>query len=190
MCRRGLWEKRRKPETLPALEMAERKTFGCYARPTPEEHCPHRRGAPTQKQTHTNTYMSVKDPPPHTHTHSSPLITAHAQSKFSKQIFGMFVFHSNITWKGVRGGIWRGRGGERRAVLFKEPGGRNFMQMWGKHTTQPFFIREGKQGPHHHCLIITSMKARCERGGMRRRRKRNQEEEKKQEEKDKKIMHT
>lgn len=63
--------------------------------------------------------------------------------------------------------------------------------MWEKHTTQPFFffITEGKQGPHHRCLIITSMKGRCELGGMCRRRKRKQEE-KKQEEEDKKIMRT
>lgn len=43
----------------------------------------------------------------------------------------------------------------------------------------PFFITEGKQGPHNHCLIITSMEGRCELGGMCRRRKRKQGNEEK-----------
>ena len=52
--------------------------------------------------------------------------------------------------------------------------------MWEKLTTHPFFfITEGKQGPHHHCLIIRSVKGRCELGGMRRRRKGKQGKDKK-----------
>lgn len=51
---------------------------------------------------------------------------------------------------------------EKRGALFKEPGGRNLCGC-GR-TTPPsftgFFITEGKQGPHNHRLIITSMKGR------------------------------
>ena len=45
------------------------------------------------------------------------------------------------------------------------------MWMWEKYTTLLHwsFITEGKQGPHNHCLITTSMRDECVLKGMRDR---------------------
>lgn len=68
----------------------------------------------------------------------------------------------------------RGRGEERSVV--QRARREEFMWMWEKYTTHPFFflLQRGSRGPHNHCLIITSMEGRCVLG-MHRRREGNQE---------------
>lgn len=86
----------------------------------------------------------------------------------------MFVFHYNITRKRDERRMGRGRGEERSVV--QRARREEFMWMWEKYTTHPFFFYyRGEAGaPHNHCLIITSMEGRCVLG-MQRRRERKQE---------------
>lgn len=105
----------------------------------------------THKHTQTNIRMSVEAS---FYSFFSPTIP-HAQSTFfSKQRFVVFVFHYNMTRKGMRGN-GRGRGEERSVV--QRARREEFMWMWEKYTTlfHWLFITEGKQGPpqslpHHH----------------------------------------
>lgn len=65
----------------------------------------------------------------------------------------------------------RGRGEEERSVVQRARREEFYVDVGEIHHPPFFFITEGKQGPHDHGLIITSMEGRCELGGMCRRRK-------------------
>lgn len=122
--------------------------------------------APSQDESQMSAKKASRvHPNKHSHvshlSHTSPVKARTRSIFFSKQRLGLFVFHYNTTRERdeTRTGERKKR---REGALFKEPGGRNLCGC-GRNTppTPFFFITEGKQGPHNHCLIITSMGPRC-----------------------------
>lgn len=159
-----------------------RKKSACVSLPSTHRaqrrvNCPQRH--PLYAQTHPNK---------HSHVSRSlflgffffPPTIPHAQSIFfSKQRFGVFVFHYNITRNGMRGNGERKRRREERCSKSQEGG--IYVDVGEIHhpPSLAFFITEGKQGPpqslpHHHKYGGEMRVCVCVLGGMHRRRKRKQ----------------